>query len=195
MKDLFMLRSISKICCLVLFLFAVVLVTSNPAYTQTVKEKNTGVEFSKKLEVAGKKYEYVFCTSIQTSFIITFNVCAVGFYIEEGKLDKNKDTVTQLLEDGSSKYLIINFVRSVKAQDIRDAYDEGFRKIITNYNEPKAKQIVEPFFNALIDVNKNDKIEYIWSTGGNVELIIKGQRKHSFQNIGFAKALWAIYLQ
>ena len=194
---LFILRNafFSKNYWLLIFVFGLILATVNPVYTQTIKEKKTGIEFSQKLELAGKKYDYVTSGSIQASFVFTFDVCAFAFYVEEGKLDKNKNPIDQLFEDGPSKYLVINFVRGVKAKDIRDAYEEGFKKIVTNYNTPKAKQVIEPFLNALIDVNKNEKMEYTWSAGGNIELTIKGQKKHSFQNVGFAKALWAIYLQ
>ncbi|MBI4854276.1 MAG: chalcone isomerase family protein [Acidobacteria bacterium] len=178
-----------------IFALSLVLVIANSSYAQTTKEKETGIEFSNKLSVAGKNYELVLASSITATFVFKFNVCAFAFYIEEGKFDKNKNLGAQLIEDGFSKYLVLHFVRDVKAKDIQDAYEENFKKMVTNYDDPKAKKVIEPFFKALTNVNKNEKMEYIWTTGGNVDVFIKSQKKYSFQNVLLAKLIWASYLQ
>lgn len=195
-NSFFLLKNImfSKNFWLGVFLLGICLTTIDKAYGQNIKEKSTGIEFAKKLEIAGKKYEYVTSGSIEASFVFTFNVCAFAYYMEEGKFDKNKD-LKQLFEDGPAKYLVVNFVRNVKAKDIRESYDDSFKKIITNYNTPKAKEFINPFLNAITDINKNEKMEFFWFEGGKLEFLIKGQKKYNVENQGIAKAIWAVYLQ
>jgi hypothetical protein len=179
-----------KLAILFVAAFAVLLINIMPASAQ-VKEPSTGITFPAQKNFGGKSLA-ITGTGVRKKFVI--KVYAIASYLESGKLDKSRDVYSQLLSDGPAKLLVLHFVRGVDAGSIREAFGEGLKKNIPNYNSSPARKDAEAFLNSMTDVNENDEMELFWSQGGNLEVVIKGQSKAKFQNPVLAQAVWGIWL-
>ncbi|MEW6735650.1 MAG: chalcone isomerase family protein [Acidobacteriota bacterium] len=176
---------------LFVYAFIILLIGSLPVLAQNVKEPSTGVDFPAQVNVGGANLK-ITGTGVRKRFIV--KVYAIASYMEESKIDKSRDLYTQLLTDGPTKQLVLQFVRSVDAGSIREAFQEGLKNNIPSYDASPAKKDGDAFLNAQADVNTNDQVVLRWSQGGKLELIIKGQTKATFQNPTLARGVWSIWL-
>ncbi|MEW6735900.1 MAG: hypothetical protein AB1489_31695, partial [Acidobacteriota bacterium] len=71
------------------------------------------------------------------------------------------------------------------------------KKNISNYgaNPTFKKEFLDPFFNAITDIGKGEKLLLGWLPGGNLEVSINGTSRAKFKNVSFAQAVWLCYLQ
>ncbi|MEW6735943.1 MAG: hypothetical protein AB1489_31910, partial [Acidobacteriota bacterium] len=97
---------------LLVLIILVCAVSTLAQVSTTYKDKETGVEFPSQIEQAGKRYDIITTGRIKASFIVTFNVCAFGFYMETGKFDKNKQFVPQMINDETAKIIVVHFLRN-----------------------------------------------------------------------------------
>ena len=155
----------------------------------------TGQTFPRTITVdhGGKQYTLE-ATGATTRRKLIVNVYGIASYVEKGTpLSGNK--AQALANADVAKQLTMKFLRDVEGEKIRAAYQEGYERNLSPQELSQLKSNIDQFlgfFNK--DVKKGDELVIRSFPGGEVEVLINGQKVGSTTNPAFAKATWNIWL-
>lgn len=177
-----------------LFLFFCVLSISLYADAE-VRDPSTGETFPSEVtfEHAGKEY-HLQATGVSTRKKFFVKVYSVAHYLEQGGDNAKGDKFQQILQDDKAKQLTLKWLRNVNKGKVQEGYQESFKNTLSGTQYLQLQKEITTytnFFNQ--DVQKGEEQILRWLPGGEIEVIINGNKAGSITNQEFAKALWNIW--
>ena len=116
------------------------------------------------------------------------NVYVAALYVARTSRDPNA-----LLGSNTPSELILQFVRSVGADDIRKGWSEGFEKNSKD-QLPALKERIAMLNGWMADVKPGERLTFIRKPGAGLQVDVNGAVKGTIQGDDFAKAFLAIWL-
>lgn len=159
-----------------------------------VKDSATGAVFPAEVsfDYQGKTYELE-ATGVSTRKKLVFKVYSVAHYLQKGAA-KGKDRLQEIMSDANAKQLTIKWTRDVPAAKVQEGYEESLRNSIPEPAYSKLQTVIKTyiaFFNH--DVTKGEENVIRWIPGGNIEVLINGEKVGTVSNLEFAKGLWDVW--
>ncbi len=126
---------------------------------------------------------------------IFFKVYGIAHYMKDPVQGNKEEVLESVLTDGKAKQITMDFARGVGADDIRNAYRDGFKKNSTEEEIAEIQPLVDQFLGYFAKkVEENEKYILRWLPGGTIVSIVQGEEKPAITNKIFAKTLWSIWL-
>jgi Chalcone isomerase-like len=116
------------------------------------------------------------------------NVYVAALYVAKTSSDPNA-----LLGSNTPSELILQFVRSVGADDLRKGWSEGFEKNAKD-QLPALKERIAMLNGWMADVKTGDRLTFIHKPGTGLQVDVNGAVKGIIKGDDFAKAFLAIWL-
>ncbi len=113
-------------------------------------------------------------------------VYVMGLYLAE-----KRGSAKAIMQSEGPKRIVMQFVRDVGAEKIRDGWQKGFEKNAPDAAALQAK--IDQFNAAMVDMKKGDTIQLDF-IGNRVDVIINGAKKTSIEGMDFQRALLSIWL-
>lgn len=178
-----------KLSALVFCLFSISL------FAEEIRDNSTGITFPNEVSFSenGKEFRLQ-ATGVATRKKFFVKVYSIASYLQEGQANISQDKFAQIMQDDKAKQLTIKWFHDASAEKVQDGYKESFRKVLsdTDYNQlQKEIETYVHFFNQ--NVQKGDEHILRWIPGGNVVVIINGNKVGNINNQDFAKGLWNIW--
>jgi hypothetical protein len=121
---------------------------------------------------------------------LLFNVYAIGSYMQKGAAIK---TAEDLVAADVPKLLHLVLERDVEGKDLAQAFQEAIR---LNHPAPAFDAEIQLLSDLLRPrtIKKGDHLQLIHVPGVGLELVLNGKTETVIRNVGFARAVWQIYL-
>lgn len=148
--------------------------------------KKAGVTMPDTLTVAGKTLALNGMALREATLGI--DVYVIGLYLEQ----KSKDGVA-ISSARQAKRLHLKFVRDVDAEDMSDAWDNGFKKVAGS-NLAALKDRVATIKKWMEDIDEDKSLILTYVPDKGVEVEINGKVKGVIAGDDFATALFSIWL-
>lgn len=178
------------------FLGAFFLLSATTLFAQgEVQDKATGISFPKDVSFnySGKEY-HLNATGVATRKKFFITVYSVAHYLEDGADKSAVNKIAAIMNGDNAKQLTIKWARNLPVDRVRDGYHESFRTAIPAEELYKLQGEVNQFigyFNK--EVVKGEEHIIRWIPGGNIEVLIDGNKVGDIHNEAFAKGLWNIW--
>lgn len=158
-----------------------------PALAQDLAEPKTGTKF-----VVKDGDTSLLGVGLRTKTIARVKVYAIGLYVADSALAgplKGKagsaDLYRELVNGDFEKKVVLKFVRSVSADQIRDAFRDSLKG---------AGNKTEPWIANFNEVRSGQEIVIGWVPGVGLETKVAGEDKPVINDKAFASAVFAIWL-
>ncbi len=98
----------------------------------------------------------------------------------------------ELIKSQSSKQLLMKFQRDVSADQSREAWEKGLRKVSREY--PNITDRIPKLMAAMNDMKRGEEMIYSF-TGEQVEILVRGESKAVIKGRDFIEALFTVWLK
>ncbi len=176
-------------------LLLIVLSAAGAKGQQTITEPSTEKVFPASVTYAHGGKEYALQpTGMAVRKKFMFRVYGMVHYMQDPPRTSEESAYREIMTDGKAKQITMNFARDVSANQITDAYRDGFKE--NSSSEELAS--TQPFLNKFLGyftegVKENDTFTLRWVPGGTVVPIIRGKEFDAIANPTFARILWSIW--
>jgi Chalcone isomerase-like len=121
---------------------------------------------------------------------LLFNVYAIASYVKEGTTVKTAEDLAAL---DVPKMFHLVMERDIEGKDLAGAFHEAVR---LNHAAPEFDAEIKTLIEALKAraFKKGDQLYITHVPGIGVEFVVNGKTETVIRNVGFAKAVWEIYL-
>lgn len=168
----------------VLFLLiAICAVRLQHSYAQV---EESGVQFPETQDLGDTKL-LLNGTGTRLATWFKVHVYAAGLYVAGKSTD-----ATKILESETPKYLAMQFVRSVGAEKLRDAWETGLKNNSEDFN--RVKDSLKQLNAAMKDVEEGDRMEVAFYPGDMVVLKMSGGSSVTIKDKYFPRDLLAVWL-
>jgi len=116
------------------------------------------------------------------------NVYVAALYVAKTSNDPNA-----LLGTNTPSELILQFVRSVGADDLRKGWSEGFEKNAKD-QLPALKDRIAMLNGWMVDVKTGERLTFVRKPGAGLQVDVNGTVKGTIKGDDFAKAFLSIWL-
>ncbi len=123
---------------------------------------------------------------LRKATLLAVKIYVAGLYLPEKSPDSAK-----ILDANKPWQLVLRFVHDADASDIRDAFDEGFRKSAGGNAASIGKQI-ESLKARMIDFQKGQYLSYTYDPAAGIIVDVNGASGAAIEGVDFAKALLGI---
>lgn len=162
---------------------------------ETFIEKISSKEFPKQIQIEhlGTKYTLdVTGAAVRRKWFVKGYVLA--HYLEKPVKGDQRVALKEVLSKDRAKQFTMIWLHRLPLHLIQEGYKETLEKVIAENNN----QSLQPFVNQYLNLFKKDAevgdVHQIrWFPGGNLELIINGEKAGGFVNADFAKTLWLMW--
>ncbi len=121
-------------------------------------------------------------------------VYAMVHYLDTGRFPSREAAIEAIRNGTHVRRIVMEFVRGVGADKIRNAYREGFEKAVDPAHAEELAPLVDRFIEwHAHDVADGDRYVYTAWPDGRVDVEVQGESKPPIVNAAFAKALWDIW--
>ena len=147
-----------------------------------------GVSLPDRLETPGRQPLVLNGIGVRKATLFKVKVYAAGLYLAEPSSDAQA-----IIDQDRARHLTLHFVRDVDADDIREAWQEGFA---ANAGDrlgelgPRIKALQAMMANFAED----DRLDFDYRPGQGTEVSINGRSQGSIQGADFGSALITIWL-
>ena len=117
----------------------------------------------------------------------------VNVYVAALYVAKTSTDPAALLTGNTPSELILQFVRSVGADDLRKGWSEGFEKN-AKAQLPALSERIAMLNGWMADVRSGERLVFIHSPNSGLQVIVDGAAKGSIRGDDFAKAFLSIWL-
>ena len=152
----------------------------------TLAAKKADVELPDTMRLEGKDL-VLNGIGIRRATIFNVKVYVGGLYV----LKKSTD-VKAILSQDNPKHITMKFVRSVDADDLQEAWLEGFKAAVPEAQRTPLMEVFNKFNATMKDVEEGDIISLNFLDQG-VQVSVKGQRHPFIGTKEFSKALLSIW--
>jgi hypothetical protein len=173
------------------FLFATLFTCGFAA--QEVRDSSTGAVFPAQIsfDEGGTKYD-LSATGVATRKKFGIKVYSVAHYLQGG--DSEKDRFQQILEDDKAKQLTMNWLRSASQQQIKEGYEDSFRKTLSPSLHNQLAKDIQKYVSFFTESTKKGDVMVIrWTPGGKITLLMNDKELGTLTNPTFAKELWNLW--
>ena len=146
-----------------------------------------GVNFPDQVQVDGSSLT-LNGLGLRQATAFKVNVYVAALYVAKTSADANA-----LLGSNTPSELVLQFVRSVGADDLRKGWSEGFEKN-SKGELPALKDRIAMLNGWMADVKTGDKLTFTNKPGAGVTVNVNGAVKGTIKGDDFAKAFLAIWL-
>jgi hypothetical protein len=121
---------------------------------------------------------------------LLFSVYAIASYVKEGTTVKTAEDLAVL---DVPKMLHLIMERDIEGKDLAQAFHEAIR---LNHAAPEFDAEIKTLSESLKAhaFKKGDQFQIIHVPGVGVEFLLNGKTETVIRNVGFARAIWEIYL-
>ena len=146
-----------------------------------------GVSFPDDVQVDGTQL-VLNGLGIRKATALKINVYVAGLYVA----NTSKDPSALVRTDAPSQ-LVLHMVRDVGADDLRDAWSDGFEK---NARSQLAalKERIDTLNGWMGDVKKGERLSFLYKPGTGLQVDVNGAVKGVIKGDDFAKAFLSIWL-
>jgi hypothetical protein len=144
-----------------------------------------GVDFPDQATVGGKTLA-LNGLGLRTATMLKVKVYVIALYLETKSSDANA-----IIASPETKRIAMHFVHAVTADDLRDAWKEGFEANYKDVGSIKAE--IEKFNASMRDVAKGDEMVLDFN-GDTVEVSVKGVKIDTVSGAAFQRAALSIWL-
>ncbi|MBC98686.1 MAG: hypothetical protein CME63_13130 [Halobacteriovoraceae bacterium] len=148
--------------------------------------KKADVELPDNMNLAGKEL-VLNGIGIRRATIFNVKVYVGGLYVLKKSQDAN-----EIINAENPKHITMKFVRSVDAEDLQDAWLEGFKAAVSEENRKPMMEAFKKFNATMKDVEEGDSILINFLDQG-VQVSVKGQKHPFIGDKAFSKALLSIW--
>lgn len=179
------------------FAFACCISTISLFADGTITDKTTGVSFPDTVTVdhGGKQY-LLKATGTGTRKKFFVKVYSVASYLQDGVHpgESTADKINAILSDSNAKQLTLKWVHEADAEKVQTGYKEAFKNALSDADFNKFQNEFNQYLK-LFDgpIKKGDEHILRWFPGGDIEILVNGNKVGSFHNPEFAKAIWTIW--
>lgn len=145
-----------------------------------------GVSLPDTQEVGGKTL-VLNGLGIRQATVLNFNVYVAGLYLE-----KKTGDAKAIIDSDAPKQILMHFIRDVSADDIREAYDEGFEKNAGG-KLGAIEARVKKLNGWMADMKKGDRMSITYVPGKGTTVNIRGKDQGTIEGADFAKVMFAIF--
>jgi hypothetical protein len=162
---------------------------------ETVTEPSTGKAFPLSVSVTSEGKEFsLSLTGVTVRKKFFFKVYGMAHYMNDPVKGTEEEAFAQILKEGKSKQIIMEFARDVGVSQIQDAYRDGFRTNASAEDFKRIQPMVDQFVGYFTDgVKDGDRFVLTWIPGGTVIAVMRGAEKKPITDQTFARALWSIW--
>src|SRR5271169_4009622 len=146
-----------------------------------------GVNFPDQAQVEGSNLS-LNGLGLRQATAFKVNVYVAALYVAKTSSDPNA-----LLGSNSPSELVLQFVRSVGADDLRKGWSEGFEKNAKD-QLPALKERIATLNGWMGDVKTGERLTFIHKPGTGLQVDVNGTVKGTIKGDDFAKAFLAIWL-
>jgi len=146
-----------------------------------------GVEFADSVEVEGRALA-LNGLGLRLATLLEVKVYVAALYVVEPSRD-----ATRVLEAGPPKRLVLHFLRDVDADDLNEAWDEGFARNAPD-RLPALRAEVARLKAWMTDLRAGQQLVLTQRVDGAVEVEVAGRRAGSLDGEGLAAALFSLWL-
>lgn len=125
---------------------------------------------------------------IRKATFLKIKVYVAGLYLA----DKSGDPSAIVSVDQPWR-LVLNFVRDVGAKDIRDAWQDGFKKNAAD-QLAKLQDRIDTLRGHMVDFKKSDRLIFSYSPGAGTSVLVNDRETGTILGADFGSALIAIWL-
>ena len=144
-----------------------------------------GVTLPDSIEVGGKKL-HLNGLGLREATVFSVDVYVAGLYLE-----KKTNNVVTILGDKGNKRLVLQFVRDVGVDKIRNGWTDGFGKNVIEIE--KIQDRIQVFNNMMSDISEGQNIVLTF-VGSDVEVEFAGKSKGKISGVDFQQGLLSIWL-
>lgn len=162
---------------------------------QTITEPSTEKVFPAGVTYAHGGKEYALqATGMAVRKKFMFKVYGMVHYMQDPPRTSEESAYKEIMADGKAKQITMNFARDVTANQITDAYRDGFKENAGKEEQASMQPLLNTFLGYFTEgVKENDTFTLRWVPGGTVVPIIRGKEFDPIVNPTFARILWSIW--
>lgn len=146
-----------------------------------------GVNFPDQAQVGGNQLS-LNGLGLRQATVFKVNVYVAALYVAKTSSDPNA-----LQASNAPSELILHFVRSVGADDLRKGWSEGFEKNSRD-QLPVLKERIATLNGWMADVQSGDRLTFIHKPGAGLQVDLNGAVKGTIEGDDFFKAFLGIWL-
>ncbi len=146
-----------------------------------------GVNFPDQMQVDGTSLS-LNGLGLRQATMLKVNVYVAALYVPKTSVDPSV-----LIASPGPSEMVLQFVRSVGADDIRKGWTEGFEKNSKDHM-PALKDRIATLNSWMVDVKSGDRVTFVNKPVAGVEVSLNGAVKGTIKGDDFAKALLSIWL-
>lgn len=158
-----------------------------PAAMATAKSRE-GVTLADAVDLGGK-HLVLNGLGVREATVLHVKVYVAGLYVEEKTGD-----VGAILAGDKVKQLVMTFKRDVEKDDLVDAYEEGFEKVLGEAGAKAMAPRIAQLNSALRDLKEGQKIVISYVPGKGTTVEVGGKAGATIAGADFAQALFGIYI-
>lgn len=122
---------------------------------------------------------------IREATVLQVDVYVAALYLEETGRDANA-----ILGSDKRKQIVLRFVRDVDAEDIAEAFEEGFRRNAPRTPRAKIARLVS----FVEDMREGQTMTLTYVPGRGTELRIQGRAKGTIDGAEFARSVYSLFI-
>jgi hypothetical protein len=146
-----------------------------------------GVNFPDQVQVDGSSLA-LNGLGLRQATAFKVNVYVAALYVAKTSTDPKA-----LLGSNSPSELVLQFVRNVGADDLRNAWSEGFEKNAKD-QLPALKERIDTLNGWMADVKTGERLTFIHRPGAGIDVVVGNTAKGTIKGDDFAKAFLSIWL-
>ena len=146
-----------------------------------------GVNFPDRLQVDGATLA-LNGLGLRQATVFKVNVYVGALYVAKTSSDPNA-----LLQSNTPSELVLEFVRSVGADDLRKGWSEGFEKNAKG-QLPALEDRIAMLNGWMADVKTGERLTFVHKPGTGLQVDVNGATKGTIKGDDFAKAFLSIWL-
>jgi hypothetical protein len=125
---------------------------------------------------------------IRKATALKINVYVAALYVAK----TSKDPGALIRTDAPSQ-LVLQMLRDVGADDLRDAWSDGFEKNAKS-QLPALKERIDTLNGWMGDVKKGERLSFVYKPGTGLQVEVNGAVKGTIKGDDFTKAFYSIWL-
>jgi len=146
-----------------------------------------GIRFPDRLAIAGSELA-LNGLGLRQATIFKVNVYVAALYVRQAS-----SSAADLLAEAPPKQLVMQFVRNVSANELRERFEEGLQKA-AGAQLPALKERIAMFDGWMVDVKSGDRMSLSWLPDHSVQLEFNGRVQGHIAGEDFGRVLLRIWL-
>ncbi|HET9955871.1 MAG TPA: chalcone isomerase family protein [Polyangiaceae bacterium] len=153
--------------------------------SSAVAAERAGIQWAESVKLEGKTLA-LNGTGVRHATILRIKVYVAALYLE-----RKTHSASEVIKSEQTKRLDLVLLRDVSRSDIVDVWRKGMQK--NGADLTKLKPRFDKLVSWMPDLNKGDRLSFLYVPGSGTTVSVKGQRKGTLEGSDFAAALFAVW--